>query len=81
MTGAQIRKARATLGQMWVGRPLRASELGRVLRLEGRDPGASVLAWESGHAGLRAGLDRNRVSCLPARGRSPQLMAALTGSK
>ena len=49
MTGAQIRKARATLGRMWgLDRPLRAAELGRILRLHGRDPGASVLAWENG---------------------------------
>jgi hypothetical protein len=49
MTGAQLRKARATLGQRYgLGRPLRAAELGRLLRLKGRDPGYTVLAWEGG---------------------------------
>jgi len=49
MTAAQIRKARAALGAMWgLDRPLRAAELGRLLRLQGRDPGATVLAWEAG---------------------------------
>ena len=51
MTGADIRAARAALGDLWgLGRPLRAAELGRALRLAGRDPGQSVLAWESGKA-------------------------------
>ncbi len=49
MTPKQVRAARATLGHLWgFGRPLHASELGRVLRLRGRDPGATVLAWEAG---------------------------------
>ena len=51
MNGKQIRDARGTLGFAWgLGRPLRASEFGRVLRLQGRDPGRSVLDWESGKA-------------------------------
>lgn len=49
MTAADIRDARARLGEMWgLGRPLRAAELGRILGLRGRDPGESVLDWESG---------------------------------
>jgi hypothetical protein len=49
MTPAEIRKARETLGALWgLDRPLRAAELGRVLRLQGRDPGATVLEWERG---------------------------------
>lgn len=49
MTGRDIRKARATLGKLWgLERPLHASELARALRLQGRDPGATVLAWEAG---------------------------------
>lgn len=53
MTPAQIRKARSTLGKMWgLDRPLRASELGRALRLQGRDPGATVLDWESGKSAI-----------------------------
>jgi hypothetical protein len=47
MTGADVRAARRTLGEMWgVGRPLHRSELGRALRLEARDPGESVAIWE-----------------------------------
>jgi hypothetical protein len=42
-----IRAARATLGHMWgLGRPLHMSELGRALKLRGRDPGATVRDWE-----------------------------------
>lgn len=49
MNGKDIRKARAQLGKLWgLDRPLRAAELGRLLRLQGRDPGATVLAWEAG---------------------------------
>jgi len=51
MTPAQLRDARARLGDMWnLGRPLRASEMGRALGLSGRDPGQSVLDYESGKA-------------------------------
>lgn len=49
MTSATLYDARATLGQLWgKGRPLHASELGRALRLSGRDPGASVRDYERG---------------------------------
>jgi len=50
MTPDQLRDARAVLGSMWgLGRPLHMSEMGRALRLSGRDPGASVRDWERGH--------------------------------
>ena len=50
MTPEQLREARGTLGEMWgLNRPLHMSELGRALRLQGRDPGASVRDWERGH--------------------------------
>jgi hypothetical protein len=49
MSGAQVRKASATLGRLYgLERPLYAAELGRLLRLTGRDPGQTVLNWESG---------------------------------
>ena len=49
MTGDELHASRATLGQLWnKGRPLHASELGRALRLGGRDPGASVRDYERG---------------------------------
>jgi hypothetical protein len=49
MTGAELYAARKTLGDLWgFGRPLYASELGRALRLSGRDPGASVRDYERG---------------------------------
>ncbi len=49
MTGDDIRTARTKLGKMWgLNRPLHAAELGRLLKLQGRDPGATVLDWEAG---------------------------------
>ena len=53
MTPDEMRTARATIGTMWgLNRPLRMSELGRALRLDGRDPGATVRDWERGHSGI-----------------------------
>ena len=50
MTPDELREARGRLGELWgLGRPLRMSELGRALRLAGRDPGESVRDWERGH--------------------------------
>lgn len=49
MPDIDMRAARAALGEMWsLGRPLKASEMGRLLGLKGRDPGAQVLKWERG---------------------------------
>lgn len=49
MTGPELRDARATLGHMWgLSRPLQMSEMGRALRLGGRDPGASIRDYERG---------------------------------
>ena len=49
MTPDQLHAARETLGRLWnKGRPLHASELGRALRLGGRDPGASIRDYERG---------------------------------
>lgn len=54
MTGDELRQARAVLGVMWgLGRPLRAAELGRALRMGGRDPGAAILNYERGHTEIR----------------------------
>lgn len=50
MTGDELRDARGTLGAMWgLGRPLHMSELGRALRLGGRDPGESIRGYERGN--------------------------------
>lgn len=47
MTGAELRNARGRLGQMWgLGRPLKMAELGRALRLSGKDPGQSISDYE-----------------------------------
>lgn len=47
MTGDHVRDARGKLGPKWgLTRPLHMSELGRALRLQGRDPGQSVRDWE-----------------------------------
>jgi hypothetical protein len=49
MTGSDLHTARAILGALWgKGRPLYASEMGRALRLGGRDPGASIRDYERG---------------------------------
>lgn len=49
MTPESLYNARRTLGSMWgLGRPLKASELGRALRLGGRDPGESIRDYERG---------------------------------
>jgi hypothetical protein len=47
MTGDQLREARGTLGQMWgLDRPVSMAEMGRALRLGGRDPGESIRDYE-----------------------------------
>lgn len=49
MTPESLYNARRALGEMWgLGRPLHASELGRALRLGGRDPGESIRDYERG---------------------------------
>ncbi|EJF91699.1 hypothetical protein [Bartonella tamiae] len=34
---------------MGLNRPLRQSELGRAIRLQGKTPGQSIRLWENGH--------------------------------
>lgn len=47
LSGDDLRRARATLGSMWgLSRPLHMSEMGRALRLTGRDPGVTIRDWE-----------------------------------
>ncbi len=47
MPGDEVRDARRALGELWgFGRPLHMAELGRALRLGGRDVGATVKEWE-----------------------------------
>ena len=49
MTGADLREARRTLGEMWGrSRPLTMAEMGRILRLRGREPGEAIRDWERG---------------------------------
>lgn len=49
MTGTELRKARARLGELWgMDRPVNAAELGRALRMAPADPGASIRAYERG---------------------------------
>lgn len=53
MTGDELRDARGKLGQLWgFGRPLHAAEMGRALRLGGRDPGESIRDYERGKTGI-----------------------------
>ena len=59
MTGDDIYKARATLGELWgKGRPLHASELGRACGLGGRDPGESIRDYERGKTAISGPLAR-----------------------
>ena len=49
MTGPELQEARGRLGMIWnLGRPVSMTELGRALRLTGRDPGASIRDYERG---------------------------------
>ena len=49
MTGPELRDARRTLGEMWGrSRPLTMTEMGRILRLKGREPGEAIRDWERG---------------------------------
>lgn len=53
VTPAELHAARRTFGEMWgLGRPLHASELGRALRLSGKDPGQSIRDYETGKTGI-----------------------------
>ena len=54
LTPAELHTARAALGLMWgLGRPLKASEMGRALGLTGRDPGHSIIDYERGKTPIR----------------------------
>lgn len=49
MTGEEMRGARDQLGELYgLERPLTMAELGRLIRLGGRDPGAGVRDYERG---------------------------------
>lgn len=49
MTPKEFYEARFSLGQAWgLGRALKMSEMGRALRLGGRDPGQSIRDYERG---------------------------------
>lgn len=49
MTGPEFRQARAVIGaRHGLGRPLRAAEMARLLKLRGTNAGATVLGWETG---------------------------------
>jgi len=49
MTGDELHDARGRLGDLWyLGRPVSMAEMGRALRLGGRDPGESIRDYERG---------------------------------
>lgn len=51
MTKDDLARARETLGEAWgFGRPLHRSELGRALRMAGRDPGRTMGDYEDGRS-------------------------------
>jgi len=48
-TGEELRDARGELGDLWgLGRPVSMTEMGKLLRLKGRDIGSTVRKWEKG---------------------------------
>ncbi len=50
MNGEDMKAARVKLGEMWgLGRPLKMTEMGRILGLSRTDPGQSVREWERGN--------------------------------
>lgn len=59
MTGAQLRDARAALGEAWgLGRPLKMAEMARACGLGGRDPGATVRDYEDGKTKISGPLSK-----------------------
>ena len=49
MTDSELHAARGRLGELWnLGRPVSMAEMGRALRLGGRDPGESIRDYERG---------------------------------
>jgi len=49
MNGDELNSARGRLGDLWnLGRPVSMAEMGRALRLGGRDPGESIRDYERG---------------------------------
>jgi hypothetical protein len=77
MTAEDLRTARRTLGHRWgLGRELRMSELGRVLRFPSRDPGQSIRDYEDGAYAI-PGPVSVAVDMLLAGAEPPDGMAAL----
>lgn len=73
MTADELRDARRTLGELWgFGRPLHASEMGRALRLGGRDPGESIRDYERGKTKISGpmsvAVEMMLAGCLPPDG-------------
>jgi hypothetical protein len=55
MPGEAVGMARAIIGEKWgLGRPLRRSELARVLRYQGANGSATIAAYETGAARVPA---------------------------
>jgi hypothetical protein len=53
MNPIELHDARRTLGEMWgLDRPLTMAEMGRVLRLGGKDPGVSIRDYEAGKTAI-----------------------------
>ena len=51
MSALDVEAARVRLGEMWgLKRPVSKAELGRALRMSGRDPGAQIGEYEKGAA-------------------------------
>jgi hypothetical protein len=73
MTGDELNAARGRLGDLWnLGRPVSMAEMGRALRLGGRDPGESIRDYERGTTRISgpvsACVDMWLAGCLPPDG-------------
>ena len=73
MTPERLRFAREHLGPKWgLSRPLHYAELGRALRLGGRDPGRLISGYERGSVAipgpLSVAVDMMMAGALPPDG-------------
>lgn len=78
MTPEQLRDARGRLGRLWgFDRPLKMTEMGRALRLGGRDPGQSIRDYERGATPISGPISA-LVECYLAGAHPVDGVAALT---
>jgi len=80
MTGDEMRQARQKLGELrGLDRPLTMAEMGRLLRLGGRDPGAGIRDYERGTTRISGPLSL-AIDLLLAGGTPPEGFEAAIGA-